>query len=194
MENQNANIATQEETQDAAFCAYCGAKVEATAAVCMSCGCPVNAAPTQPVVSSTATKTVRHGAPTKKSPWKWILLGVGALVLVAVIVVVALFVVPEMREAAIRKQLAGETFTYYERSYYSYSWDELDFLDEEEVKYSYYYSSIDTGNEYTCDYEIVFEGDDAFIVRLASKYKIEFDGDEIESLYDVKNKERYEKE
>ena len=192
MENQDVKIAPQSETQNAAFCAYCGAQVAADAAVCMSCGCPVKAESSQPVSQPAVT---RHGAPAKKSPLMWILLGIGAVILVAGVLVLTLVVAPEMRKAEIRKQLAGETFIFYERSTYSISKDTLEFVDEETCEENSYYIGYSSWeNEYTWSYEIELDGDDAYVLVGIKKCRIDFSGGKIESLYDVKYKERFEKQ
>lgn len=175
-------------------CVHCGAELAADAEVCMSCGCPVAKTTEQPVASATVAFPFKR----KKLSVKQIVLMVAAAVAVIGVIVGGIFLWRHIRVQKIAKALEGETYRFEEWHYYTYIADtynikEMDFKDDMECEYYYYYSNIDAENEYTRTYSVRFRGEDVYIIMGIDEYEVDFDrhGD-IVALIDTSNDEEFE--
>lgn len=173
-------------------CAHCGAELAPDAEICMSCGCPVIKTAEPPVAPATVTVGSFKG---KKLSVKQIVLLSAAVVAAIGVIVGGFFLWRHIRVQKIAKALEGETYRYYEYKSYisSLTIKKMDFKDDMECDYYYYYSIINAENEYIRPYSVKFRGENVYIIMGVDEYEVDFDrhGD-IVALIDTSNDEEFE--
>ena len=171
-------------------CVHCGAAITEGAEVCMNCGCRVEKV-TQPLIISESVTVFKK----KKLSVKQIILPIVAAVAALGVIVGAFFLWRHIRVQKIVNALEGETYRYYEyQSYIStYTIKEMDFKDDMECDYYYYFSILDQGGDYTRTYSVKFRGKDVYIIMGVDEFELDFDRDgNILALIDTESDEEYE--
>ena len=171
-------------------CVHCGATIAEDAEICVNCGCRVEKVVQPPVTSDTVAVLKK-----KKPSVKQILLLCGVAVAAVGVIIGAFFLWRHIRVQKIVNALEGETYRYYEYESYisTYTIKEMDFKDDMECDYHYYYSILDRGGDYTRTYSVKFRGKDVYIIMGVDEFELDFDRDgNIVALIDAENDEEYE--
>ncbi len=125
------------------------------------------------------------------------------VIIIAVIAVVVggFYARKQMRINNVIRELSSTSYEYFDDHHYyaldkyTYEIKSFSFDSNGVLTYSYYYSNIDSGDEYIRDYTIEFEGDRVYLVcgLENKKYEIQYDENGyIKSLYDTELKELYQ--
>lgn len=135
-------------------------------------------------------------------PKKKIILIVIAVILAIGIIIGGYFLVNYIRVQSVVNKLEGNTYAYYDYTSYTYVEDTYEykimkFKDDMKCDYSYYYSTLGTGDEYTRTYSVEYELGGDIIIKLemdTHKYKVNMDKNgEIYSITELVWDEEFKK-
>lgn len=163
------------------FCSKCGKELSDEAVVCMGCGCAVD------------SRAPQISAPKKQLGKKQITLIIIAAVALVALIVVGFFLWRFLKIEQVKKDLAGNEYTYYYSSTFSYREYSYAFDEDANCTHYYYFANIDAENEYEKDYKIELKNGKIFLVFPSDTLEVQYnDYGKIKQLYDINTDEVYD--